>query len=197
MHKIRSLHAKKPKVIMDFGCGTGGNIKYLLNVFKPEKLIAADISSKSLEIVSKKFEKSVVEVMKIETSSEQQTSYCDMVYCNGVFHHIPLSDRKMAMNYIFSSLKEGGSFFFWENNPWNLGTHWVMSRIPFDKNAIKIFPRTAKGMMKSNGFDIQQVRFLFIFPRFLKYLRFLEILFVKIPLGAQYLVFAKKNNGSQ
>ena len=36
------------------------------------------------------------------------------------------------------ALRPGGLFAFWENNPWNPGTRLVMSRIPFDRDAITL-----------------------------------------------------------
>ena len=41
------------RIVMDFGCGVGGNVGHLLREFNPQKLIASDISSKSLQILKK------------------------------------------------------------------------------------------------------------------------------------------------
>jgi len=62
----------------------------------------------------------------------------DLVICNGVFHHIPLQQRRDAVAFAFHSLRRGGVFAFWENNPWNPGTRLAMRRIPFDRDAIMI-----------------------------------------------------------
>ena len=62
----------------------------------------------------------------------------DLVYCNGVFHHIPPQERSSALKFVDRTLRTGGLFSFWENNPWNPGTQYLMSRLPFDRDAIKL-----------------------------------------------------------
>jgi SAM-dependent methyltransferase len=116
----------------------------------------------------------------------------DLAFCNGVFHHIPLEQRDAALGYICSSLRPGGLFSFWENNPWNPGTRYVMSRIPFDRDAIKISPTEARGLLRKNGFEIVRTDFLFFFPNFLKVLRWTEQALAGIPLGGQYQVLCRK-----
>jgi SAM-dependent methyltransferase len=116
----------------------------------------------------------------------------DLAFCNGVFHHIPLADRAHCVQYIKDSLRPGGLFALFENNPWNPGTRLVMSRIPFDKDAITLSPPTARQLLRASGFQILRTDSLFYFPRLLKFLRPAEKLLHKLPLGAQYLVVAQK-----
>jgi len=176
--------------IMDFGCGTGGNIESLLKVFEPKKLVAVDISYSSLKIVKETFKDQCV--ITQSPSSLNPNSNFDFCFSNGVFHHIPPKERKENARTIFESIKPGGHFYFWENNPWNPGTHWVMSRISFDRNAIKIFPSQAVKLLKEVGFKVNLVHYLFIFPRFLAFLRPIEKILKRLPIGCQYLVLAQK-----
>jgi SAM-dependent methyltransferase len=116
----------------------------------------------------------------------------DLVYCNGVFHHIPPAERPAVMNYIWRSLRPGGLFALWENNPWNPGTRYVMSRIPFDREAITLSPPEATALLRKGGFQVLQTDYLFLFPKFLKFLRWIEPLLSPIPLGGQYQVLTRK-----
>ena len=116
-----------------------------------------------------------------------------MVFCNGVFHHILPAERAAAVDYIFHNLRPGGIFAFWENNPWNPGTRYVMSRIPFDRDAITLSPPTARRLLCDGGFEIERTDFLFLFPRALGWLRGIEPLVCRLPLGAQYQVLARKS----
>jgi hypothetical protein len=115
-----------------------------------------------------------------------------LAFCNGVFHHIPLGERSSAINYVFTALKPGGIFALWENNPWNPGTRLVMSRIPFDKDAITLTHLETRERLRSGGLEIIETDFAFYFPRSLSFLRPLEPAFRKVPLGAQYMVLARK-----
>jgi SAM-dependent methyltransferase len=116
----------------------------------------------------------------------------DLVFCNGVFHHIPLDQRGRAMRYIFDSLRPGGIFAFWENNPWNPGTRYVMSRIPFDRDAITLSPPAARRLARASGLEVMMTRFLFYFPKSLSWLRWMEPALATTPLGGQYVVLCGK-----
>ena len=190
---MAKLHAgnARTETIMDYGCGTGGSIKHLLKAFNPNCIVAIDTSEKSLEILRQKFTSTKIRTEKLEPNLAK--SNCDLSFCNGVFHHILPKNREVAAKFIYDSLNRGGFFYFWENNPWNPATHWVMSRIPFDRNAVKIFPHQAVKLLQKVGFEIKLVHYMFIFPRFLKILRPFERLALRVPFGCQYLVLAQKN----
>src|SRR5262249_4502052 len=100
--------------------------------------------------------------------------------------------RPQATKYILDSLHPGGLFALWENNPWNPGTRYVMSRIPFDRDAITLSILKSRRMLRTAGFELVRSDFLFIFPRLLKWLRPLERFATKLPLGTQYLVLGRK-----
>ena len=116
----------------------------------------------------------------------------DLAYCNGVFHHIPPSRRVNVVNYIFRLLRPGGLFALWENNPWNPGTRYVMSRIPFDRDAITLTAPETRRLLRAGRFEILRTDFLFIFPRILSWFRCVEPLVAQIPLGAQYQILCRK-----
>ena len=184
------IHAKT-KTIMDYGCGTGGSIGHLLKAFNPDSIVALDTSGESLKILRQKYSSKKISTVKLESNLNK--SSCDLSFCNGVFHHILPKKREEAAKFVFDSLNKGGFFYFWENNPWNPATHWVMSRIPFDRKAVKIFPHQAVQLLQNVGFEIKLIHYLFIFPRFLKILRPLERVALSLPFGCQYLVLAQKN----
>jgi SAM-dependent methyltransferase len=187
------LHAKnnlKSKIIMDYGCGTGGSVPYLLDAFTPKKLFAVDISQESLKILKGKFKDQKV-ITQTPFSLESDIN-CDLCFCNGVFHHIMPRDRQKNTKIIYESLDYGGYFYLWENNPWNPATHLVMSRITFDREAVKVFPHQAVRLLKNVGFKVKLIRYFFIFPKFLKFLRPTERFLQKFPLGCQYLIVAQK-----
>ena len=96
------------------------------------------------------------------------------------------------MEYLRHSLRPGGLFAVWENNPWNPATHYVMSRCTFDKEAQMLSVNEMKTLLRNSGFSIVRSDFLFIFPEFLKLFRPLEPWVSKLPLGGQYQVLARK-----
>ncbi|MFZ3375557.1 MAG: class I SAM-dependent methyltransferase [Chthoniobacterales bacterium] len=184
---------ERPRTVMDFGCGTGSSIPFLLNKLMADSLLAVDISVESLA-VAKRLNASP-RVQFVSLAKQQPAERIDLAFCNGVFHHIPVVDRLTAMKRVYSSLCPGGLFAFWENNPWNPGTRYVMSRIPFDREAIALSPPAARHLLREGGFEVMHTDFLFFFPRWLSWLRSLEPRLTRLPLGAQYQILCRKPKG--
>jgi hypothetical protein len=116
----------------------------------------------------------------------------DLAFCNGVFHHIPVDQRHAAASYVYNALVPGGMFALWENNPWNPGTRYIMSRVAFDKDAITLTPPETRRLLRGAGFEIVRTDFQFVFPHVLRALRPLERVLAPLPFGGQYLVLARK-----
>jgi len=175
---------------MDFGCGTGSATPFLFEALKLKSLVGVDVSEDSLVVARQQW--AGTPSTFIRSQAYAPTANLDFAFCNGVFHHIPLPQRAGAAKFVFDSLRPGGVFAFWENNPWNPGTRMVMSRIPFDRDAITLTPPEARGLLKAAGFEILRTDFLFWFPKPLAFLRPLEPMLAGIPLGAQYQVLCRR-----
>ena len=179
-----------PRTVMDFGCGTGQAAPHLLENLKAEKILGVDVSEGLLTVARRDHASPRTEFRPLQDYAP--AAQMDLVFCNGVFHHIPLAERAAAVDYVFRSLRPGGIFALWENNPWNPGTRYVMSQIPFDRDAITLSPPIARKLVRSVGFEILSTNFLFLFPRALSWLRWIEPLVSNLPAGAQYQVLARK-----
>jgi SAM-dependent methyltransferase len=187
--RVQKFHFE-PRKILDFGCGTGASIPFLLQVFPEACIVGVELSSKSLAIAENLHKSDRVD-FALAGDPWHDGSF-DMAFCNGVFHHIPTGLRQAALENIRGALKKDGVFAFWENNPWNPGTRIVMSRIPFDRDAETISPIAARKLLSHCGFDILKCSSAFYFPRFLSLLRPLEKFLMNIPFGAQYLILGRK-----
>lgn len=179
-----------PRQVMDFGCGTGSNAPWLLNLLGAQRVVGIEDSHKMLEVARQTQASAQAEFLSIDDCPPR--GQFDLIFCNGVFHHILPSQRASAIDYVFHSLNVGGLFAFWENSPWNPGTRWVMSRIPFDRDAILLSPPEARGLLRAGGFEILRTDFLFIFPKLLSWLRLLEPYCAGLPVGAQYQILCRK-----
>ncbi|HJU64781.1 MAG TPA: methyltransferase domain-containing protein [Gemmatimonadaceae bacterium] len=194
--RIRWLHSRlvergvRPRRVLDFGCGEGGSIPWFRVQLEPERLVGVDVSAGLLRAAARQHPDSGATLMLAEELPA--TPEFDLAFCNGVFHHIPLAERAGAVDYVFQRLRPGGLFAFWENNPWNPGTRYVMSRIPFDRDAITLTPPEAAQLLERGGFRVVRRDFCFFFPRVLALLRPTERLLSRVPLGAQYLVLGEK-----
>jgi len=182
-----------PRSILDFGCGTGTNVNFLLGLEGVTSLLGVDVWESSLKVARKTIPDHRASFSLMD--QYRPDGRMDLVFTNGVFHHIPPPERAGAMDYIFRALRPGGVLVFCENNPWNPGTRYVMSRIPFDRDAITLSAVEAKGLIRTCGLDVLSTDFLFIFPKTLGFLRNLERHLVRYPIGAQYQVLCRKPDG--
>jgi SAM-dependent methyltransferase len=176
--------------VVDFGCGLGHTVPYLLESFPGASALGVDPAAETARSAQARYGSD-----RVGFSSDVEglgEGFADLVYCNGVFHHIDPKDRDRAARNVFRWLRPGGVFALWENNPWNPGTRLVMRRIPFDRDAITLSYLEGKALVRRAGFRSADASFHFFFPSALRLLRPLEPRFEGIPLGAQYCVLARK-----
>jgi SAM-dependent methyltransferase len=175
--------------LLDFGCGNGSTAPLLLELPGAENLIGTDVSDALLEVARREHGSERAEFVSLD---ELPRGRVDLVYCNGVFHHVAPPKRAVALVHVRDALRPGGLFAMWENNPWNPGTRLVMRRIPFDRDAVTLSAPQTRRMLRASGFEIVRTDFLFVFPRALRALRTFERHLARAPLGAQYLVLARR-----
>ncbi len=193
--RLRWLRSRLPEfdadssAILDFGCGTGSSVPWFLDLLEVKKIVGSDVSTQSLEVAKERWRDYATEF--VQCGSEPANAF-DLAFCNGVFHHIIPEQRAEAFQQVFQALKPGGLFAFWENNPANPGTRLLMKRIPFDRDAILVWPNEARRRLRAAGFEVLLTDFVFYFPETLRKLRPLEPWLSKLPLGGQYLVLARK-----
>ncbi len=178
------------KRVLDFGCGVGLAVPLIREVLRPKFICGFDPSRAAIDRA--RDELGDADTQFVAKSDQITAEAFDVAYCNGVFHHIDPTARQAALQTVFDALRPGGWFALWENNPWNPGTRYVMSRIPFDRDAIVVSPVACRQMLRLAGFHVLRTDAWFLFPRSLSWLRPLERLVHRLPLGAQYVVFAQK-----
>ncbi len=179
----------KPREVLDYGCGDGSSARLLLAELGAESLVGVDESEAAVAVARA----SAIHGARFESvAGFEPVGSADLAYCNGTFHHVPPEERAAALARIRQALRLGGLFAFWENNPWNPGTRIVMSRIPFDRDAVPLSVRSARRMLRAGGFEVMRTDFLFVFPKALRWLRALEEPLSKAPLGAQYQVLTRR-----
>jgi SAM-dependent methyltransferase len=183
-------HGRRPGRVLDYGCGTGGSARELLERLPAASVTGVDVSSTSIDLARRQCADIRVQFSTVDEGPP--AGAFDLAYCNGVFHHIEPAFRDRALAYISRALSVGGYFAFWENNPWNPGTRLIMRRIPFDRDAKMLSAHHARTLLAGAGFEIITTDFLFLFPRAFAALRPLERRLTQVPGGAQYMVLCRK-----
>src|SRR5262249_50913776 len=133
---LRKRLPTPPRRILDFGCGIGKTCAHLAEVFPDASIVGADLSEEAIDYARRNYASRHVSFASID--GLPQLEPFDLCYVNGVFHHIDPADRQRTLELIRKVLIPGGHLAVFENNPWNPGTRMVMSRIPFDRDAITL-----------------------------------------------------------
>jgi len=179
-----------PRRVMDFGCGTGISLSLLADILDAEQVIGLDTSEESLAVARESVGSRPVELATPAKYVPQQD--LDLVFCNGVFHHIPVAERPATVNYVYRCLRPDGMFALWENNPWNPIHALAMKYSKIDENAVPLPFLESHRLVGSEPFRVIQTDYLFFFPGYFSWLYPLEKWLIKVPLGAQYQVLARK-----
>jgi SAM-dependent methyltransferase len=178
-----------PQSVLDFGCGTGQAIADLAKAFTGARLEGVDVSAQSLATADRANPGIARWTLLGDWKPDASV---DLVYCNGVMHHVPPPERDQVYAMLYACLRPGGVLCMWDNSPWSPAARWVMSRIPFDRDAIMVWPSAMRAGLVRAGFDYLRREYHFIFPSLLAALRPIETVLRPVPVGAQYLVLARK-----
>lgn len=176
--------------IVDYGCGTGRAASFVKHYFPQSSFIGVDPSLKSIEVARKHFPEDTFQVLGTDGSIPEKE--VDIIFAAGVFHHIPEAEQAGAVQHIMNALKPGGYFVLFEHNPYNPLTVRVVKSCPFDEGVILLKPKLSRSLLQGQDLLFEHQRYYFFFPNFLSFLRPLERWLRWMPLGAQYMIVARK-----
>lgn len=192
-YKIRTvrqhLHGA-PARILEYGCGIGRNLRFLQQQFPKAEIYGCDISGKSLEAAAKE----LPDAKLFETGRHPYGQDFDLIFVANVLHHVPPGLREGVLKDINNMLQPGGALYIFEHNPYNPVTRHMVNTCPFDSDAVLLKPAELKRLVTGTSLRVVLLHYSLFFPAFLKRMRFFEPLLVKVPLGGQYFVFAKKEH---
>ena len=179
----RRMRDCKMDAVLDFGCGVGRSIPFLVRAFPRARVFGFDPSEDCLRRArdesDAQFESSIARL---------PPNSFDLVFAANVFHHIKPSHRQAALEACSSLLSKDGRIALFEHNPFNPLTRWVFERCVFDRGAQMLRMSEATELARSIGLRVVYRAYTLFFPPALKALRFAEPAFARVPLGAQYYV---------
>lgn len=172
--------------VLDFGCGVGLSLPYLLEQFSGSKIFATDVSEVSLDMVRARF----LQVTTVGSALNTIEKF-DLIFMSTVLHHITSSARVEILKKLRANLKPDGRLVVIEHNTYNPLTRRIVSNCPMDADAELISMRDIKKLLGAScGFKIRETGYCSFFPEPLKVLAKLDRVLKKIPLGGQYFVVA-------
>ena len=172
--------------VLDFGCGVGLSLPYLLEQFSGSNIFATDVSEVSLDMVRARFPQVTIVGSALNTIEK-----FDLIFMSTVLHHITSSARVEILKKLRANLKPDGRLVVIEHNTYNPFTRLIVSNCPMDADAELISMRDIKKLLGAScGFKIRETGYCSFFPEPLKVLAKLDRVLKKIPLGGQYFVVA-------
>ncbi len=168
--------------LLDFGCGAGRSLEYLVEAFPKAEVHGFDPSKESLRHAAQRAPTAILADDWKNVSAQR----FDVVFAANVFHHIARAELAQWLRHCGEVLAPGGRLFVFEHNPSNPVTRWVFERCPFDVDAKMIPRRELIDTARTAGLSLTRSRYTLFFPKPLKLLRPLERWLGWLPLGAQY-----------
>lgn len=178
--------------IMDFGSGVGSSVPYFLKHLPSSQLTCLDVSQKSLDICISRFDGKANFVHFDGKTIPLEDNSFNVVFAACVFHHISPDSHKLLSKEILRVLKPSGIFIAFEHNPYNFLTVRAVNACSLDENAILLYGKGFRGLLRKSGFCNDKLVYRIFFPGSLRKLRPLERFMRWIPFGAQYYVSAQK-----
>lgn len=182
---LKKILTQAPKIILDYGCGTGRSCFYLQKYFPHAAIYGCDPSEKSLTIARETTPSANFQTIEQIYNSDLKA---DVIFIAGVIHHIQPDQRAETMQNITGLCKNGSTIAAFEHNPFNPVTRHLVNTCPFDEDAVLLKPSELKKLFAQTGINEIRTRYTLFFPAQLKRLRFLEKYLQYLPLGGQYVI---------
>ena len=174
---------------LDIGCGVG--VMHPALHGRVGRLSGVDVSEDAIREAT-----AANEQVHYETQRDDRLPFADASFdvCSTVcvMHHVPPAGWERFVAEAFRVTRPGGLFAVYEHNPFNPLTRVAVWRCPFDHDAVLLKPRKTKELLRSAGFEIVESRYLFFAPFDAAWARRIDESLHWLPLGAQYVVCARK-----
>lgn len=171
--------------VLDVGCGVGLVHRYIAPAVRC--LYGADVSGASIEAARKENPGVVYESYDGHTLSYPDASF-DCAYAICVLHHVPVVQWQEFVAEMRRVVRPGGLVLLIEHNPLNPATQFIVRNAPMDENAVLVWPRRLRNLMKAAGLSHCWTRYVLFTPFAGKFFRKLDHLLSPVPLGAQYVM---------
>jgi SAM-dependent methyltransferase len=189
----RAAFVRKPRKILDFGCGIG-KLSSMLKQMDPQlRVDGFDPSSQSIEQIPD----SLRMQGRFVSDLDQLDADYDLATASNVLHHIAPDDRDAALTHMLDRLAPGGILLIFEHNPANPLTRRVVERCPLDRNAVLLPARETVARLSRLGLSDVTLNYIAFVPPALGFLRGIEPVFKALPLGAQYAAFGTRREGDR
>ena len=182
--------------LLDYGCGAGDLMRVLAELGARGSFTGCDVSAGMLAEADKRWPRRLGPPPALAPQDGAHTRFpdgqFDVATISAVLHHVPMVERPAVYAELGRVLKPGGRLYVFEHNPRNWLVRRVIARTPIDENAILLDAREVQdGLLGSGRYELE-TDYLMFAPPGIAWLRFVDRALAWLPLGAQYVVTARK-----
>ncbi len=200
--KTRWLMRHEPKLkqgglaLLDYGCGAGDLMRVLALSGGRADFVGCDVSTGMLAEVAKRWPTALGTPPRTAPQDGARTPFADasfdIVTISAVLHHVAVAERPAVYRELARVLKPGGRLYVFEHNPRNPLVRYVIARTPIDENAVLLDAREVRhGLLDAARYELE-TDYLMFMPPGLGFLSPIDRALTWLPLGAQYVVAARK-----
>ena len=196
IEKVAGAHFEDQQAVRMVDVGTGlGLFEKFLNPYYP-RIMAVDLSFEMLRVAQTINAFDSPHSAYIQGNAYQlplPDNYADLIFMSCVLHHLEEDELEITLRELARICSPKGRIIFFEHNPYNLFTQFVVKTTPLDNNARLVSYKALERKSALAGIQIQQREFFLygtrsidnFFNRFLPGLR-------HWPLGGQYALIGRK-----
>jgi SAM-dependent methyltransferase len=173
--------------VLDVGCGVGLVHRYIANAVG--SLHGTDVSGSSIEIARKENPGVAYQAYDGHVLPYPDAVF-DCAYAVCVLHHVPVPQWLEFIAEMRRVVRPGGLVLLIEHNPLNPATQFVVRNAPMDENAVLVWPRRLRALMKAAGLAPPWIRYVLFTPFDGGFFRNLDRLLGRVPFGTQYVMGA-------
>jgi SAM-dependent methyltransferase len=200
--KARWLLRREPALksgmlaVLDYGCGAGDLMRVMTELGARAQFSGCDVSQGMLAEAARRWPAGCGAAPVLMAQDGNRTPFADrqfdIVTVSAVLHHVPVAEREGVYRELGRVLKPGGRIYVFEHNPRNPLVRYVIARTPIDANAILLDAREVRhGLLDTARYELE-TDYLMFMPPAIGFLRPVDRTLAWLPLGAQYVVAARK-----
>ena len=183
----RHLGPSRPTAL-DVGCGPGLFDRHVASAFD---LHGVDVSPAMVE-QARETNPEVGYAVSEPGRLPYDDGRFDLAFAVCVLHHVERADRLPLVRETARVVRPGGLVAVFEHNPLNPLTRRVVRDCAFDEGVELLPRRELETLLRAAGLEVVSAHYLLFFPWRGRLFEAAERLLARLPLGAQYVVAARR-----